>query len=695
MKFELTTLGQQAMDLYNNPSPTMIDENAKLYAKAKTPQEKLEIGTIGEAALMQLMMARYLDQQPAKKRTDQKRKLLLHRLIGRTTPRQDDSQSNKMSDAQITAELKPVLEPVHGRPIQKIGAIRASRGGAVTGLLQSSAGIFQFQATPERVSIKRRDVGNLAMPGRRDSRMDRRRSGRRRPDCTNSDPCKGGCISRNYSCIEDELTPSAKRAISNVQRGLGVNRFKEAVRIGKAIQTDWDGAIDEYDRVARRKTATVGDRVMAAAQFGSVVMGIGAIAYGKLKERRDTGLVQAARIAQNRAAAVGAEVHQGPITFAVDGISEKTGKESGRQLATALAEQNALKNHKIIASRSSDFNLVGSPPASMPEKKRQVVLALAKMKQGLVDVFVRGRNEQAVDLAAQAYAYGMANPGRQINLVGHGSGGMVTRDAIDILKKMDRGQVLSNRVYVANLGTPSFGLHEPHTNEVTFTSRQDPLALMTNPINGFEVTSVQGHGLNEYTKSKKAMRDLSAFLNPTTLARPAQVQSTQQGTSPSQGNWAQQAQGQPRNTPVIKLQPASPRSQQSPSQQASQFLGQTQKEKDAQRQQQNALTIQRQKQANQAAQSTVFPASKEPLSETAAQTRQRVEAAMAAASQKSREEEQAFRARVERKRQAELAQAAQEQAERDFDEERRKRKKGLAADPFEDDYSDIDEDFWR
>ena len=122
----------------------------------------------------------------------------------------------------------------------------------------------------------------------------------------------------------------------------------------------------------------------------------------------------------------------------------------------------------------------------------------------------RGRNQDAVDLASSLFAHAMAYPDKKINLVAHGAGGLATKEALEILSKMEvkkggkviTGQSLAPKINVVLMGTPHFGYTKtvaPNTR--TISSPNDPFSKIPFSGGGMRpqwISSVKGHKPSDY-----------------------------------------------------------------------------------------------------------------------------------------------------------------------------------------------------
>ena len=148
-----------------------------------------------------------------------------------------------------------------------------------------------------------------------------------------------------------------------------------------------------------------------------------------------------------------------------------------------------------------------------------------------LDNFKRKRNQDAVDLAANIYAYGIAikkddpkvllNKYKKINVLAHGIGGQTVKEALEILARMDikgspTGKDILGQVNCVYLGTPHFGFAENVSkNQRTIVSAQDPVSSIPAFGDGARnqwISSVKDHSVESYLEDRRVRETvLEAF----------------------------------------------------------------------------------------------------------------------------------------------------------------------------------------
>ena len=123
----------------------------------------------------------------------------------------------------------------------------------------------------------------------------------------------------------------------------------------------------------------------------------------------------------------------------------------------------------------------------------------------------RGKSKESVELAAQLYAHGTkyrtdkngVKTLSAIQILAAEDGGIVARDALEILGQMPDGNKIAKRVKFVSLGTPYFGESKVDTPEVNLVGDGDPWgALPFNKGGQTQRTSgVSGANQHDYTAS--------------------------------------------------------------------------------------------------------------------------------------------------------------------------------------------------
>lgn len=268
------------------------------------------------------------------------------------------------------------------------------------------------------------------------------------------------------------------------------------------------------------KTAGISPEAAGLLTAG-FLLSAGAAATQRLRDRYKTELATSATMAVQRAETVPAiRTNKENLLFAVGGFNGiGSNGERMRDLLQAGEDGTAgekwfNKGNEIIPFNHREFD-IPAPSVSKrnPDGSYNSAYLGYVAKQGFgqfVQNFRRGRNEAAVDLAASIYAHGVRNPKAGINVLGHGVGGNVVREATEILNRMrssdgkTSGPEIMKRMSIANLGTPHFGF----TNDGfwktmrnrTITSGQDPFSILPKQAAQW-ISSVKGAEVDDYLRN--------------------------------------------------------------------------------------------------------------------------------------------------------------------------------------------------
>lgn len=303
-------------------------------------------------------------------------------------------------------------------------------------------------------------------------------------------------------------------------------KVKSFLRKGKVVRA--------YQRKGKKRnnsdnldTAKKAAKVIAT---GAVLTGLPIAAYIGLRARYRANFKYSAELAKKIAQGIKVKDikdKKDNLTFTVGGFAGVFDDRAGKEMKLAMQGQlyhdknnkNALKklfdNHEIIPFENKTFDIKHPSGSTRDEKAawKEAVDKLPKFKRykelgkyaftsakRSIHKFVeapllRGYNPAAIDLAAEVYAHSIKYPNKQINLIGHSAGGMVTNEAAEILELM---KVKSN---VVNIGTPHFGLTRPRG--ITITSKNDMPYSLLPQTNKRIFNRVKGHGIADYLGTQK------------------------------------------------------------------------------------------------------------------------------------------------------------------------------------------------
>lgn len=282
----------------------------------------------------------------------------------------------------------------------------------------------------------------------------------------------------------------------------------------KALSNAWN-TIQQISKTAGISPEAAG---MLTAGF---LLSAGAAATQRMRDRYKTELATSATMAMSRAETVPTlRTNKPNLMFAVGGFGGiGSNGERMRDLLQAGEDGTAgekwfSKGNEIIPFNHKEFD-IPAPSVSKrnPDGSYNAAYLGYVTKQGFgkfVQNFRRGRNEASVDLAASIYAHGVRNPKAGINVLGHGVGGNVVREATEILNRMrspdgkTSGPEIIKRMSIANLGTPYFGFTNDGfwgtARNRTITSGQDPFSILPKQAAQW-ISSVKGGEVDDYLRN--------------------------------------------------------------------------------------------------------------------------------------------------------------------------------------------------
>jgi hypothetical protein len=330
------------------------------------------------------------------------------------------------------------------------------------------------------------------------------------------------------------------------------NSLINAVPGGREINTA-RAVIADFKRV--REAGSLGNQ---AAYFGAVLLGASAISYAKYREKYREGLDNSAEVAMRRAKGM---VNSVPdiggkknIIFAVDSSLSKGDKGRGNGLATELVQDPEFAAKYHIASIKQNAHETPKDLDGLNKRDRLIAEAMTPIKQALMNAR-NGQSDASVELASQVLAYHEKHgkivesyqeriwdgskyvyetkqrtlPSKvQINLLGHGDGGMVASEAMEILKKIPGAGDLHKSINVIGLNTPDAGLTDTVGKVKTIASRNSPLSLL--PMKGkITMDAPDGEGGRAMVRKKEVRQFIDGHFggNPVDIPKAPATQATQ------------------------------------------------------------------------------------------------------------------------------------------------------------------------
>jgi hypothetical protein len=330
-------------------------------------------------------------------------------------------------------------------------------------------------------------------------------------------------------------------------------RERSAVKTAKNAAQEWK-RLEALMTFAGSAPAKWG---MAAA--GAFLIGTGIRQWEIQKDSYRKGLVESAKTAQERVPFINVRpvtpafqkgqtlpsltarknAPSNNITFAVGSALKSDKNEPADGTANSIIEslrslssgEKATEGDKWLSGHTMipfDMKESGVPSYSGKSKKGRAAHVAINGFGAALKNKMRGRNQDAVDLAANLFAYAREYPNKRINIVAHSTGGMATKEALEIISKMEvksdkkhkamAGKDVVKRFNVVLMGTPHFGYTENVSpNMRTITSAQDPLSILPSQSSGARhqwISSVKGHGSKQYLSDpyvRESMREAFGY----------------------------------------------------------------------------------------------------------------------------------------------------------------------------------------
>jgi hypothetical protein len=321
------------------------------------------------------------------------------------------------------------------------------------------------------------------------------------------------------------------------------NSLLNAVPGGREINTARD-IISNFKQV--REAGSLGQQ---AAYFGAVLLGASAIGYAKYREKYREGLDNSAEVVMRRAKGMANSVPdiggKKNIIFTVDSSLSKGDKGRGNGLATELVQDPEFAAKYHITSIKQNAHETPKDLDGLNKRDRLIAEAMTPIKQALMNAR-NGQSDAAVELASQVLAYQQkhgertetyieqtgsygnftkvtkerkVSNGLQINLLGHGDGGMVASEAMEILKKIPGTGDLHKSINVVGLNTPDAGLTDTVGRVKTIASRNSPLSLL--PMKGkITMDAPDGEGGRAMVRKKEVRQFIDGHFGGNPAAIP-------------------------------------------------------------------------------------------------------------------------------------------------------------------------------
>ncbi|MBD1995404.1 hypothetical protein H6G00_01995 [Leptolyngbya sp. FACHB-541] len=340
-------------------------------------------------------------------------------------------------------------------------------------------------------------------------------------------------VYRSHHMSSEEL----QRVLTELKRDPDQQeRLRKTLEKQRLTKKAYKGATGDFGKIweqLERVTKAANTSPQAAAIFAATLLaGVAVGQYTKMRDNYKTELAESAQMAMQRAKEIPIENTDKPnIMFAVGGFSSigSSGQAIKDQLAPkdkSPGEQWFQLQNFIIPFNHREFD-IPAPEASKHNEDGSYNpfylghVAVNTFGSYMQNLF-KGRNEAAVDLASEMYAYGARYKDSALNVLGHGAGGNVVREAAEILQRMKpnddgiNGSEIVKRLNIVNLGTPFFGFTDDkfwnNVNNKTITSSQDPFSFLPKKLPQW-ISTVPGHEIGDYLNNNEVRERLLETYN--------------------------------------------------------------------------------------------------------------------------------------------------------------------------------------
>lgn len=248
-------------------------------------------------------------------------------------------------------------------------------------------------------------------------------------------------------------------------------KVKSFLRNGKVVKA--------HQRTNKRKKKRAA-KVAGGLAAGAMVVGVPVATFAAMKFRYVKGIPKSARLARAMARKMPVDDladDVSHVTFTIGGITPKA--REGRLIAQSLKKR--LKNHHLIPFENKIFKAASG--------------GISPFKELLTASIRLGRNPDSVETAARAYAYHLKYPNKQINFVGHSAGGMISKEAANILERLG---VDRNKIKVVTTGTPDLGFIAPRKGDLNIFAPDDPLRIFAHKDTKFSMRNLNRPGFQEH-----------------------------------------------------------------------------------------------------------------------------------------------------------------------------------------------------
>jgi hypothetical protein len=279
--------------------------------------------------------------------------------------------------------------------------------------------------------------------------------------------------------------------------GKRVNPFRRRQKINAQSQKE---AVNDKKTPDVKKTLAIG--ALGVGVTAAATLGLSIGAYKLQTKRYRAGFAKSAEMAEELAKSIDVgkvKQKQQVLLFGIGGSSSVPEVNDGSRIVQSA--KRAFSEHK----RGDDFKAipVNNSGANVVAGKERASTGLDFVNDTAAyykNILKQGRNQSAVDLAANVIAYGDKFPDRPLVMMGHSSGGFAVHEAQEILR-IARPD-FEDRLLSVSFGTEWWGATQDFGESVTIGSKNDFFTskLPTKNLKSFD--SVKSHGFYDYGTDK-------------------------------------------------------------------------------------------------------------------------------------------------------------------------------------------------
>ncbi|HEY9662269.1 MAG TPA: hypothetical protein V6C65_27755 [Allocoleopsis sp.] len=294
-------------------------------------------------------------------------------------------------------------------------------------------------------------------------------------------------------------------------------------------------AFKKWNRISRIARVADTEPKLATIAMGAVLTGMVTRQYMKATDKYRDGFPESAAIALERANKMPTkETDKENITFVVS--SFQRGGSSAKEIIGEIKERGAYEDssesdiwlsdeHEYLEFDPSEFKIdeTLSPKKAKDGSPNPLhrIESVMHSVGAYLENFKRGRNDDAVELAAQIYAYAnrrdpesgeYLNKDKKFNILAHGTGGNISYEAMEILARMNQprsrsGKEVLDQINLVSIGTARFGATDRRVRERNLVSANDPVSILPKRSEKW-VSEVKSGDVKDYIKSDRVAEEM-------------------------------------------------------------------------------------------------------------------------------------------------------------------------------------------